>query len=87
MAVDRTEQKFHLTPKGWVRGPLTTMFDAKSTETPPADRVLTITVSTVQTSRFSPDEKSVKETWRGTATDEEIKELKKKFPAPRDIEG
>ena len=86
MAVDRTEQKFHLTSRGWVRGPLTTMFDAKSTETPPTDRVLTITVSTIQTSRFSPDEKSVKETWRGTATDEEIKELMKKFPAPRDID-
>jgi hypothetical protein len=67
--------------------PLTTMFDAKSTETPPADRVLTITVNTVQTSRFSPDEKSAKETWRGTITDQEIEELKEKFPAPRDIEG
>lgn len=86
MAVDRTKQKFHLTPKGWVRGPLTTMFDTTSNETPPTDRVLTITVSTVQTSRFSPDEKSVKETWRGTATDEEIEDLKKKFPAPPDIE-
>jgi len=86
MAVDRTEQEFHLTPKGWVRGPLITMFDAKSTEKPPDDRVLTIKVSTVQTSRFSPDEKSVKETWRGTASDEEIEELKTKFRAPRDIE-
>jgi hypothetical protein len=62
------------------------MFDVKSTEKPPTDCVLTITVSTVQTSRFSPDEKSVKETWRGTATDQEIEELKKKFPAPRDVE-
>jgi len=55
------------------------MFDTTSNETPPTDRVLTITVSTVQTSRFSPDEKSVKETWRGTATDEEIEDLKKKL--------
>ena len=54
MVVDRTEQKFHLTPKGWVCGPLNTMLDAKPTEIPTADRVLTITVSTSSNTAVQP---------------------------------
>jgi len=83
MAVDHVEFDYHLTPHGWVRGDIRSIFGASSqAAAAPPDRVLTLTHKTYQSSRHSPEERSVKETWRGDATDDEIAVLRAKHPPP-----
>lgn len=61
------------------------MFSASNDTVPlPVDRLITLTHKTYQASGHSPEERSVKVTWRGDATDEQITDLRAKFPAPFD---
>jgi hypothetical protein len=81
MAVDRVEFDYHLTPAGWVRGDVRSMVSASNETRPvPADRVLTLTHKTYQSSAHSPEERSVRVARRGEATDEQIAELRAKYP-------
>jgi len=85
MAVDRAETDYHLTPNGWITGDSRGMFmEKRAATTPPLDRVLTLTHKMVQSSRHSPEERWVIVAWRGDATDEQIGELRAKFPPPFD---
>lgn len=83
MAVDDLEHEYHLTPNGWVNG--TTYFFGNTDKElpPPPDRVLTMVEKTYQSSRWSKEEISSRETWRAAdVSAEQIAELMKKFPAP-----
>jgi hypothetical protein len=85
MAVDHVENDYHLTPRGWVPGDSRGMFVGSRNASPiPDDRLITLTHKTYQSSRHSPEERSVKVAWRGEATDEQIAELRAKYPPPFD---
>lgn len=85
MAVDRVEIDYHLTPRGWVRGDVSSMFSKQnSTAEIPSDRVLTLTHKTSQSSGWSREVCRVRETWRGDATDQQIAELRAIYPPPFD---
>ena len=83
MAYDRYSIEYHLTPRGWIEG-TTTYFGTVDREVAlPADRVETWLKDVEQSSGWSPEDVSWSRTWRDpTKTDDEIKALRAKFPAP-----
>jgi len=86
MAVDRVEFDHHLTPAGWVPGDTRSMFSASNEVKPvPADRLITLTHKTYQSSGHSPEERSVRVAWRGDASDEQIAKLRANYPPPFDL--
>jgi hypothetical protein len=86
MAVDRLETDYHLTQRGWVIGDVRSMFTADNKTVPvPPDRLLTLTHKIYQASGHSPEERTVRVTWRGYATDEQIADLRAKFAPPFDL--
>jgi hypothetical protein len=86
MAYDRIECDYHLTPDGWVHGDLRSMFDTGNKANPvPINRLLTFTHKTYHASNSFPRERSVRVTWRGDATDDQIAKLRTKYPSPFDI--
>lgn len=84
MAVDREEREYHLTPNGWVTGTVKNMFTGTTAGPAPDDRVLTLVWKMVQKSRHEPESRWVVEAWRGSISDEELAELRAKFPPPFD---
>jgi len=84
MAVDREEREYHLTPNGWVTGMMKDMFTGAIAGSVPDDRVLTLVWKMVQKSRYEPESRLVVEVWRGSISDEELAELRAKFPPPFD---
>jgi len=84
MAVDREEREYHLTPNGWVPGTMKDMFTGTIAGTVPDDRVLTLVWKMVQKSQYEPESRLVIETWRGSISDEELEDLRAKFPPPFD---
>jgi hypothetical protein len=86
VAVDRAEQEYHLTPTGWVRGNGKYMFTGAIAGPVPVGRVLTLVWKMVQKSRHEPESRWVVESWRGSISDEELAELRARFPPPFDPE-
>lgn len=84
---DYMDLEFHLTPNGWILGNILCVFkDVEMIKPAPVDRVLTLTHRTHQVSTHSVQLRSVAVLWRGEATDEQIAELRAKFPPPFDPE-
>jgi hypothetical protein len=81
---DSWDVECHLTRTGWVEGSEWEFGKQVTDVPPPGDRVLTLMVSTRQSSGWSKENVRAKETWRApSATEEELQVLRKKHPLPR----
>ena len=85
MAVDRVEREFHLTLHGWIDGTFDSMFTGRDVKPIPEDRILTLIHRTYQRSAYSPEERSVRQSWvMPGVTQSRIDELRLRYPPPFD---
>jgi hypothetical protein len=78
MSVDRYEEEYHLTPRGWEKGD--SFYYGRPTKNlvPPQDRVRTMANTNEQSSRFSPPTEGWVEKWR-SSDEAEVDRLLKQF--------
>jgi hypothetical protein len=82
MTEDRVETLYHLTPRGWIRGSVDTMWEkSNTTVTPPTDRVETWEHKLYQRSIYSPEENSWTMIWSSPKASAEVRrKLHERFP-------
>jgi hypothetical protein len=86
MSADNTEQEFHLTPNGWLKGSFS-VYGKKTEDVPiPADRIQSGIEEIDDTSGWAPPAVFWKVTWTSDSiTPEELAELQEKFQRPAHV--